>query len=670
MSGLSRRHLLKAGATLGAVAYPLRGAATRSVATLMDVATPSTGSGGPFVSVTDFGATGDGVTDDAAGINDAIAHATPGSTIWFPPGIYIVGSSIVLQAGMTYRGSNPEYSIIRQKNGTNLPRMLVDAGYLQNLPAATLGIQIIDLLVDGNSKFNSHTDAIVLMTERALVQHVTVLDAPGSGIVFSDTGVDGKVLRYNAVENRVEGCFISGPINYGIWVKDTNASGRLTDGYLLGNVVKSPFGAYGMRIDRAAGWFIENNHVYRCAAGGILLGRVAGTFFGFNEVDTFGQTTAPGTYMGVQVAFLMSDVRPSVMIGNLCATAEARYPVNSYVYFSLSGAQGGTSRLVFMGNVAHNDPVVPTPAFGNGASSIAFEYDTQSNANLQVQDLGNISDGILIPIDVPTTARVSRATGTASTPGSSGTPGLLSGLAAGTVAGAAVVSGTRPLTRRQIDREVADAFEAGDTASSAAGQVDVVETLSRWQLDGDSGQAELEAAHLTYFFLRRGLQVDEVTSVTGDSPGSVDAELRRLGIYEVLDDDSLKLLAATVNDQVLWTAAGMTTTLAFDPQFGAVPLRLVAGRRYAYAEIQVGGTPAGKIGRAGPSTLLSLEPRAAAIYRDLSDLPEVLAAPTGENNTGLMIYARFSRAEQPESPDTPELGWPPGTPPPGSIGDH
>lgn len=52
----------------------------------------------PTVSVMDFGATGDGSTDDTTSIQSACnAAAVSGGTVYFPPGIYIVSSPITLK---------------------------------------------------------------------------------------------------------------------------------------------------------------------------------------------------------------------------------------------------------------------------------------------------------------------------------------------------------------------------------------------------------------------------------------------------------------------------------------------------------------------------------------------------------------------------------------------
>jgi hypothetical protein len=50
----------------------------------------------PSVSVKDWGAAGDGVTDDAGAVQRAINNITSGSTLLFPPGVYILSHGLVL----------------------------------------------------------------------------------------------------------------------------------------------------------------------------------------------------------------------------------------------------------------------------------------------------------------------------------------------------------------------------------------------------------------------------------------------------------------------------------------------------------------------------------------------------------------------------------------------
>jgi hypothetical protein len=64
-------------------------------------------------SVTDFGATGDGVTDDSASINSAITAAGTGGTLFFPEGVYIFTPTLTQLSGQTWRGDGCASSILR-----------------------------------------------------------------------------------------------------------------------------------------------------------------------------------------------------------------------------------------------------------------------------------------------------------------------------------------------------------------------------------------------------------------------------------------------------------------------------------------------------------------------------------------------------------------------------
>lgn len=58
-----------------------------------------------IVSVKDYGAKGDGVTDDTAAIQAAIT-ANAGKTIWFPSGTYLVSSGIVVPSNTSLWGES------------------------------------------------------------------------------------------------------------------------------------------------------------------------------------------------------------------------------------------------------------------------------------------------------------------------------------------------------------------------------------------------------------------------------------------------------------------------------------------------------------------------------------------------------------------------------------
>ena len=70
------------------------------------------------VTVTQFGAKGDGVTDDTAAIQAAIEFVKNAGRgeIFFPTGTYIVSSPIIFYSNMIIRGNGREATKIYAKN--------------------------------------------------------------------------------------------------------------------------------------------------------------------------------------------------------------------------------------------------------------------------------------------------------------------------------------------------------------------------------------------------------------------------------------------------------------------------------------------------------------------------------------------------------------------------
>jgi hypothetical protein len=60
-----------------------------------------------YISVKDFGAVGDGVTDDTAAIQAAVDATPKGTTIYFPAGTYAVSDAITINKPLVVRGAGP-----------------------------------------------------------------------------------------------------------------------------------------------------------------------------------------------------------------------------------------------------------------------------------------------------------------------------------------------------------------------------------------------------------------------------------------------------------------------------------------------------------------------------------------------------------------------------------
>jgi hypothetical protein len=66
---------------------------------------------------TDYGATGDGVTDDTAAIQSAIDACAADHAVFLPAGTYRVGGDIQLRSHVVLRGAGPGQTILRSESG-------------------------------------------------------------------------------------------------------------------------------------------------------------------------------------------------------------------------------------------------------------------------------------------------------------------------------------------------------------------------------------------------------------------------------------------------------------------------------------------------------------------------------------------------------------------------
>lgn len=101
------------------------------------------------VSVKDFGAVGDGVTDDTAAIQAAIASVNAtGGTVLFPVGTYLITGTLNIQAnGIILQGKSTTGSKLLFNNGS------LDSIYLQGLSAPGIyNCQINDLTLEHGTK--------------------------------------------------------------------------------------------------------------------------------------------------------------------------------------------------------------------------------------------------------------------------------------------------------------------------------------------------------------------------------------------------------------------------------------------------------------------------------------------------------------------------------------
>jgi len=145
--------------------------------------------------VSEFGAKGDGTTDDTAAIQSAI---DAGNEIFIPPGTYLVDGGLAPKTDLTIRGSGPGATVIKLKNSAGQAAIFKGTGALES-------ITIRDLTLNGNESNNSgNGDGISIdQVDGLLIDNVEIVDCRLNGIALGDSASGGEIA--NAL---IRGCRI------------------------------------------------------------------------------------------------------------------------------------------------------------------------------------------------------------------------------------------------------------------------------------------------------------------------------------------------------------------------------------------------------------------------------------------------------------------------------
>lgn len=154
----------------------------------------------------DFGAKGDGATDDTAAIQAAInAAAATGARVFFPAGTYLISATLTWKSKVTLEGEGWDASIIKLKNGSNVP-MVKSAEYGG---VGVFGCVARDLALDGNKANNVTSGGWILDGQSFRFHEVRATDVAGNGFDLQiTTESQKKVSALDSVFNlcRAVGC--------------------------------------------------------------------------------------------------------------------------------------------------------------------------------------------------------------------------------------------------------------------------------------------------------------------------------------------------------------------------------------------------------------------------------------------------------------------------------
>ena len=149
-----------------------------------------------YVSVKDFGAQCDGITDDGLAIQKAVDAAL---RIHFPAGICFLNSTVRLRAGTILRGEGMGVSVVKQGrvSGSSMGTFYADSGTATSKLA---GIQITEMTIYGQSDVSGFSEFQHLVSfngvKNALVEKVEFKGFRGDGL-YIGSGSNGADERHN-----------------------------------------------------------------------------------------------------------------------------------------------------------------------------------------------------------------------------------------------------------------------------------------------------------------------------------------------------------------------------------------------------------------------------------------------------------------------------------------
>lgn len=300
------------------------------------------------VSVKDFGAVGDGVADDTAAIQAAVSTlGASGTAVYFPHGVYIVGSTITLPTGSNLY-ADVQSAVIKQKSGANLDALLQSgvAGSSQTT------VRMFGLRIDGNRANQTSGAGHVIRFYRPLytwIDQCEVINARGDNINLApESGDFENYIRncrtYNAGRNniRIEGngtdCHIRGG-NHGYsgasCILLSTSSSSINDATIWGG----GGGTYGIE-HYGVSCQIRNNEIEGFPYDGIWVTSSARhTFIEGNKIYANSFTAgSSGLYGGCIVS---SGAGPGTFVGNRVYAALSDTSNYNHAYsLKFAGAHG------------------------------------------------------------------------------------------------------------------------------------------------------------------------------------------------------------------------------------------------------------------------------------------------------------------------------------------
>lgn len=244
---------------------------------------------GTYLSVTDYGATGNDTTDDTTAIASCITAAkAAGKSVWIPAGIYYQSANFLLD-GVTVRGAGMWHTqLVGTVEGTSFAGNI---GFVLTGSGAT----VMDLAIDsdahtrrstGGKPFTRSGTCTNWRVENVWITHSLVgfwMSAATNGVIrgcrVRNTYADAINLNVGASNNLVEHCHVRGSGDDGLAILSETTTATVSTGNTLQfNTVVATWWGHNCDLAGGSGHVIRDNYLADNADLGAFTINLPGAF--------------------------------------------------------------------------------------------------------------------------------------------------------------------------------------------------------------------------------------------------------------------------------------------------------------------------------------------------------------------------------------------------------
>lgn len=264
----------------------------------------------------------------------------------------LFNATVKLLDNRTYEGDGKGATEITMANGSNLKALMATSTWVDNSTSTNTAITVKHLSFNGNRANNTGTPAgsaiIQFRAWNSTLEDFDIWDSPRDAVRVSNISNNGTAITNTSVNSTIKDFFIDGSGETPINVVDTENS--MTDWNVLnGWIAGSGNGYNAVNLENAAGWTIQNLHIYGVSATAINADRCFSTRILGNYIEDFGtQGTANAYYSGIY-CHVQGDASSVIANNTVNLFQESLGTNTTYNFIDLEGNYG-TPLLSVTGN--------------------------------------------------------------------------------------------------------------------------------------------------------------------------------------------------------------------------------------------------------------------------------------------------------------------------------